>query len=494
MTPLPESAGRYRVPPPPGLAPVLLLAALLSLLGPDPVLALVGLASLGGVTWLLWRPGEAPILLFLVVYQWLQVNAKTVHGYLLGVGVEALPSYGGDLALAILLGNAALVVLALGLRWGAGFWRPAAALAARQQVGGVPMRVWLQLYGIGWAISLIATAMAWVVPGLTQPLLALAALRWATFFTLTFAAFSRRRYWGPWWLMFGAEFLLSVGGFFAGFNTAIFYALFGLTAALYPFTMRRVLPLLALLALLGFSALAWTAVKGEYRGFVSGGEANQGVVVGRSERLAKLGGLVTSLEPGTLADTLDKLAERLAYVDFFARVMLVVPDYKPHAQGAIWGDALLRAFTPRLLFPGKSAVHDSVRTNEYTGLGVATHEQGTSISVGYTAESYIDFGVPLMFLPILALGWGLGRFYRWLHTSPRSLGIWGMALAAVALFPAAAFETSATKMLVALAVSMLAAWAIVRFALPVLLPWLMARYLRRQGLRTPQGLGSGLGR
>lgn len=310
---------------------------------------------------------------------------------------------------------------------------------------------------------------------------------------LTYAAFARRRHWKLWWLVFGAEFLLSVGGFFSGFQSVIFYAMFGLVAALVPLTLRRLGPLLLLASLLVVSALVWTAVKTEYRGFVSGGTQAQIVVVERSERLTRLGDMVTNLESGALIGTLDTLAERVAYVDFFARVIQVVPEAIPHEQGALWGDALSRVFMPRLLFPDKPAVHDSLRTNYYTGLGVATHAQGTSISLGYLAESYIDFGVPLMFLPVLILGYAMGRFYRWLHTSPRTVGIWGMALAVVALWPAMAFETSITKMLVALAMNMLMAWALARFALPVLIPWLMGRYLRRRGLRSSLGTNVGVG-
>lgn len=463
--------------------------ALGALAGPDPLLAMLGIAVLAGGWRLLWRPGEAPILLFVFGYQWLQVNTKTAHGYLLGLSVDELGSYGGgDVGFAILLGNLGLLALAAGLRWGAGRLNAGAAQAARWQVSQIPMRVWLQLYALGWAVSVVATSGAWLVAGLTQPLLALASFHWAAFFMLTYAAFARKRPWNLWWLVFGAEFLLSVGGFFSGFQSAIFYAMFGLAAALVPFTLRRMAPLLLLSGLLVFSALAWTAVKGEYRGYVSGGAQTQSVVVGRAERLARLGDMVSELGPGVLIDTLDNTAERIAYVDFFARVMDVVPAFLPHEKGALWGDSLQRVFMPRLLFPGKSAVNDSERTNYYTGLGVATHTQGTSISIGYLAESYIDFGIPLMFLPVLVLGYAMGRFYRWLHTSPRTIGIWGMALATVALWPAAAFEISITKMLVALAMSMLMTWALARFVLPVLIPWLIGRYRRRFALR--QSLGT----
>lgn len=476
---LAEPVRRNAVSTAPVVVPMATLGALLAVFGPDPLLILLGVAVLISGIKLLSRPGESPILLFIFAYQWIQVNGKTVQAYLTGRSVEDLASYGGDVGLAILLANVALLALAAGLRWGAGPWNAAPAQLARLQVAELPMRFWLLLYGACWALSFLAISGAWAVAGLTQPLLALAALRWSGFFALTYAAFARRRYWHYWWLIFGAEFLLGVGGFFAGFSSSIFYAMFGLSAALAPFTLRRATPMLILTTVLVFSALAWTAVKGEYRSYVSGGEHNQSVKVGQAERLSQLASMVAQLDASTLLETTEQMMDRVAYVDFLARVVAVVPDVLPHEQGALWGDALLRVITPRLFFSDKTAVHDSDRTNYYTGLSMATHEQGTSISVGYVGESYIDFGVPLMFLPIIALGFVMGRFYRWLHSSFRTPGIWGMELASVALMPAAAFETSISKMLAAVGVSMLMTWVAARFILPRLFSWLQRKVNRR---------------
>jgi hypothetical protein len=49
---------------------------------------------------------------------------------------------------------------------------------------------------------------------------------------------------------------------------------------------------------------------------------------------------------------------------------------------------------------------------KYAGVWVAGTDQGTSIAFGYVAESYVDFGVPTMFLPILVWGVFVGAAYR----------------------------------------------------------------------------------
>ena len=43
---------------------------------------------------------------------------------------------------------------------------------------------------------------------------------------------------------------------------------------------------------------------------------------------------------------------------------------------------------------------------------MAGAEQNTSVAFGYAAESYVDFGLPLMFLPVLLWGIILGVGYQ----------------------------------------------------------------------------------
>ena len=50
---------------------------------------------------------------------------------------------------------------------------------------------------------------------------------------------------------------------------------------------------------------------------------------------------------------------------------------------------------------------------------VAGTQEGTSIAFGYAIESYVDFGVPLMFLPIFFYGVLLGAAYQLLLRAVR---------------------------------------------------------------------------
>ena len=111
------------------------------------------------------------------------------------------------------------------------------------------------------------------------------------------------------------------------------------------------------------------------------------------DRVTELARLVAQLDGRAMAKGAENLMQRMAYVDFFAVVLDTVPAMLPHENGALWWDAISRPFMPRLFFPDKTAIDDSTRTDYYTGLRMASR-QGTSISIGYMAESYIDFGRP----------------------------------------------------------------------------------------------------
>jgi hypothetical protein len=80
------------------------------------------------------------------------------------------------------------------------------------------------------------------------------------------------------------------------------------------------------------------------------------------------------------------------------------------------GAALAHVFMPRVLFPDKPGLpSDSDMVRHYAGVWVAGAEQGTSIAFGYVAESYVDFGLPFMFLPMIVWGVFVGLAYRAMH-------------------------------------------------------------------------------
>lgn len=456
----------------------LFFAALLVILGASGsnlfVLSFAAVILLLGFA-LLWRPGESPILFWIFSYQWIQASLKAMDASFKSIDLNALATFSGDVEFATYLSLAAIGALAFGMRWGAGPQLDYVAQSARTLALQYSMKKWFRLYVLAYCVALAATFFAWRIPGLVQPLLALAALKWAFFFMLTYVTFVHpiedRRLW---LFVFLFEFLMGFTGYFAGFTNVLVFTLMGILAAGARFTFSRVL----LLSLLGsftlVFAILWTAVKTDYRSFISQGASAQVVETSFADSLTKLGTLLSNVNPESFELATQAFVDRISYVEFFGATLQNVPNKTPYTYGELWFDAILRPFMPRILFPSKSEINDSDLTAKYSGVEVAGASQGTSISIGYIGESYIDFGPVLMMVPILGFGWLLGRVHRWLTSSSAAGSLAGMGIASASLIVASRLESSITKVFGALIAALLVAWILSEFVIPRYLRWLTA--------------------
>jgi hypothetical protein len=450
-----------------GISLAFAVLALAALMGVNSWLGLASVSVLAFGLWLLWRPGLSPVFAFIFGYQWLQASTKIFEANVRGLPIDDLAQFAGDVTAATYYSLAALLVLAVGIRLGLGHpskWQPRDSVI---DIDDKPPLYWYWLYVAAFTDAELAHSVAYVSPGLSQPLLALASLKWAFYWILTHVALRKGGMIRWLWLLF---FLFELGsgvtGYFSDFKMVLFFTIMAVLSSHLKLTGVRLLGLGSLLALAVILAVAWTAIKTEQRRFLSQNERAQVVKVTAQQSIANILELAGQLDAEAMTQATALLASRLAYVDFFGNVIHVVPEDVPYEEGEIWGDAILRPFMPRLFFPDKTAIDDSERTAYYTGMVVSGQEMGTSVSLGYVAESYIDFGPWLMMLPIMALGWGYGRFYRWMVNYRFSRGMIGMGLATATLYPAAYLESSITKLFGGLVVAGLVAWLLARVVVP----------------------------
>jgi hypothetical protein len=440
-------------------------------IGPNAALAVLSAVVffVGGI--LLWRPGQPPVLLLLFGYQWVQASILIFQANWFGLEVSTRAP-GGDVDTAILLTLGGLASMAIGMRWGAGAQRMGGLIAAQTVALSQPISRWFSLYLFSSAVATLALALAWKVPGLVQPLLALVSLKWAFFFMLAYATFVRTRSIGTFFVIaFALELALGIGGFFSDFKTVFFVTLLAGAASGKKLSARTVFSLGSFAALLIAFGVVWTAVKKDYRDFVSGGSGSQIVTVDYWTAVTKLGELVSALDGEALAQAGDNMVQRLSYVEFFASALEYVPNLVPHENGALMWDAISRPFMPRILFPDKASIDDSMRTNLYTG-GAAGNYAGTSISLGWIAETYIDFGEFLMMAAIFLVGYFYGRIYRWCLGGEHPQGLMGFAFATAVLLPYIGLETSFTKTFGGVAASVVMVLLIMKFVMPRWFPWL----------------------
>jgi hypothetical protein len=133
----------------------------------------------------------------------------------------------------------------------------------------------------------------------------------------------------------------------------------------------------------------------------------------RLDRIAALSSRWLDRSPNEILSDVDLFVDRLWAVYYPALALSRVPALLPHERGEILREAVLHALTPRVLFPDKPPVEsDSEKVRRYAGVFVAGPEENTSIAFGYAGEAYVDFGLPLMFAPVLAFGLLMGAAYQ----------------------------------------------------------------------------------
>ena len=352
-----------------------------------------------------------------------------------------------EMELAAWLGLLAIVGLAIGMRLGAG--RGASPESGAMDRWGLRVKGsrLATAYVGALALALALPEIVWLAPSLRQPLLVLGGLRWMAVFVVLWLAATRSdlRFLAA--IVVLVETIIGLGSYFSDFKTVYFLG----AVALLSVRSRSSRIAWAGLAVAGVLAIGlgvvWQAVKLDYRPFLSQGERSQAVLVSPAERYGFLVERTLTLEAADLSRGLESGVDRVGYLEFFARAIQTVPSQIPHQGGQLWWEAVPHLVTPRALFPDKPEINDSDRTNAFCGVRVFDAEQGTSVSIGYAGESYIDFGAVLMFVPILLLGmfWGWG--YRWLSTcSPeRPLGV--AAGVVFVMSGALFFESSNIKLL-----------------------------------------------
>jgi len=417
---------------------------------------------------LLWQPQVSPVFSFIFFYSWIQASIRIFQANILNLEISALPVMGGDVYSASALSLFGLAMLASGMRVGLGRTNSFRRSELVSELESRPPLFWFYCYAVALAIALILQIFTFVVPGLSQPIIALANLKWAFFWLFTHVAFSKTGIirW-LWVFAFFLEFLMGIGGFFSSFKTVIFFTILGLLSSGVRINGWRISALAILGALLITLGVAWTAIKGEQRRFLNQGLASQEVVVSFQDSIENIFKLVNNLNASIMADASITLIDRITYVELFGNVLEIVPSQMPYEKGNLWGDAIARPFMPRIFFPEKSIIDESLRSSEYTGRKFLGIDQGTQVSLGYIADSYIDFGPWLMMLPILAVGWFVGRYYRWMVSLQCCRGAIGVGLSTATLLQMSSIEISNTKLFGGLVVGMLMSWLVARWIVPM---------------------------
>jgi hypothetical protein len=383
---------------------------------------------------LVWQQGIIPSLPFCITYQWLFIIAGYVFMHIFGYypGTSQI----GKLNAAIVLSLFGLTAVVLGIRF---IFQKVPLTYSAHSPRTIAFANYDQkkliilivcLFSINWIFGLVDQNL--LGAQFRQIFVNFMNLRFIFLFLLVLNVFNNRR---------GYVLLLGVASFvflpqlltgFSDFKELLFILLIALAGQLGQsgFNKKvntRVILLISLISfiflfLIGFGLLWSGGVKAEWRQFVwySGAQSS---VFEKLEVFWFI--LMRNIENFSFQSSLEELLARFSSgLSFFSLVLERVPSIIPHENGELVGRAIQHILTPRFLFPDKGSLGgDSWLVNTYAGLAVAGDEQGASIGLGYIAEFYIDFGVPMMFLGLFIYGCVIGIIHRTLYRISPSLQI-----------------------------------------------------------------------
>ena len=411
---------------------------------PNGVLTSAAFLVLPFLAFLTWREGEPPVLLLGCCYQWMQATAATFYTNHYG---QTLDEAFGSTALAIAtwLSIIAVVVLAIGIRCGF-----IGAISTRAELESDASKVDIRkvaiLYGVSVVFAGVLHLVAWRLPSITQPILALASVKWAVVFLLCSTVLHQRHGYGFLFGCLGLEFAMGLFGIFADFKNAFFVLVVATMSSPLALRGRRLGVSIISFLTLFVLGVTWTAIKTDYREFLANADTANEEAIPIERKFGKLADLVKDLTWDNFTDGLDALILRVSYVNYFALTVENVPARVPFENGELWKGSVIHVLTPRFLFPNKPVLDDSERTRLYSGVQVSGMESGSSIGIGYVGESYVDFGRFWMFAPIFLLGLLYGLINRFFLTRTRYKLLGSAFAVAILVFNAYAIETSNIKL------------------------------------------------
>ena len=428
------------------------ILAFFMLISPDPLLMLVSGLVIFLTFKLMWRVNEPKHLLVNLVLNWMVVAILLPYGAIFQKPLSELSVYKSDtIVYATWLAVFSQVFYLLGI------YLPLRNLVVTQMekiqlvLSRYDGKKLFTAYIVYSFFTAILTPFLLSVSG-GQMLMGLVYFKWVflTFLIIhTSVIPSNTKY----VLLFvGFEILLSFSGFWSAFKDYILVAVGAFFTLNRKISAKAFIATLMTVVLTFFIFIVWSASKGKYRAFLTGGARSQNVVqTNQLNNIAVLWDIVSedfnaenfseSFERGR-----DALIYRISYVEYFALALKQVPTFLPHENGQLFQNALEHVFKPRILFPDKKVIYDSDLTSKYTGITFAGRDEGVSFSLGYVPETYIDFGPVYMFIPIFFFGLLVGWMYKTLLLKGYNI-VWGICYSAPIFQYAWMFPVPGTKLL-----------------------------------------------
>jgi hypothetical protein len=363
------------------------------------------------------RPRMPSIMLYYLLWTWVQAAARVLVAALDGESLGNGP-YGLDVYRAFWYSMASLIVLAITFRFTLG-GLPSPSDEQLSEHRRWPPMMLFYIYLASSALSFVLAPLAALSGAISQPLLALGSLKYVVMFMLFATVLSTGNNLKLLLAVVLIEIVTGFTGLFSGFKTVFIVLLLTALSLRIPLRIGSILGGIAAIVVLAGLGVFWTAVKSEYRAVATGYADSQAITSTLGERASVLIGKAIHPDEIDWGLATDQLLRRISYIDFLGASIGGSETSPEPGVLARWRDALEHVGKPRILFPDKAALDDTEVFQRYVRGDVGEEGRtGTSISIGYLAENFIDFGFPGMLAPIAVMGLFLGCTLRYFMTRP----------------------------------------------------------------------------
>ncbi|MGC9954246.1 MAG: hypothetical protein ABSD21_08205 [Rhizomicrobium sp.] len=415
--------------------------------------------------WLVGSKDVPVVLWWIIAFFWIEIAGDLVAADFSGQAIKEL-DFGEYRARAIYYCLGAMLALAYGMGVGRslgvrqmGHPEKIAVPAAWNFDGGVALNPALVCYVASLISGVILDQLAYAIPGLTQPLLALTLLKFVCIYLIAAKVFKTNR--GHLWLLAIAVLEIAVGmvSFFASYKEPVFVILMALVASRRRISVGYIIAGLAAVFVVIWISLVWTVIKSEFRLSMFSMTTGEQVAWLENHYLA------SDID---YADAFSRLAQRVGYTTFLAQTMdLEAAGPLPRGFNYYEG-AIKHVLTPRLFFPDKAALSDSASTIALLGIVIWGD---TSVGVGFVTQAYVDFGFPGLLVPIWIIGVLLGLAAHYFMTRPVPTAI-RRAFATATLFLLFPLEGNIDKEFGAFVIDVVVMGFVVKFGYPMIASWL----------------------
>ena len=349
------------------------------------------------------------VLPIALAFHWMEGSLGLIYLGLTGREVPAI--YDSDYRPMVMIALGCCLAMAAGIRLGLWFKKAPDPNAPRPGFA-FSFGLLIAIYVSTVFLEGTLTALTPEYPSLRQILTTFDSARLGVLFLILRRLCSPPSRFGLVALVVSIEIVLGITGFFAGFREPIVLAVLAVLEVFDRRNARHWAALTVASVVICALGVLWMGIRGDYRREYVEVDQFSG---SRSARVNHVGDLTSAFmknDAESVMRTTDQLVERMWTIYYPALALRRVPSILPHTNGAIVGAALLHIVTPRVFFPNKGELpSDSDEVRKYANVAVAGRETNTSIAFGYSAEAYIDFGLPWMFMPVFCFGMFIGFCY-----------------------------------------------------------------------------------